>query len=211
MPAVGTDLLIVQRGGINYKAAASEIAALASGGSYGAHVAIKPPVNGFAHMALNAGALATVTAAINRLDLVPFIPAKAITVNQLNLEVTTLLAASTARLGIYASDAGSVPSTLIQQGATTIDCATVGDKSTAVTATVLAAGTLYWIAIATSGAQTFRGLPLTSLMCLPGDATITGVYTLRRATFTYASLPATAPTSVPTSSIAPFVRLRVSA
>lgn len=183
------------------------------GNNAGCQVRVPVPINSYAHLAVNGLALTTIAAAANRLDFMPFIPARTITVNQLELEVSTAAGGgSSGRLGIYASDATTgLPTTLIQQGAATIDASATGNKTTTITATQLVAGTLYWIAVASSSTQTYRGLAVGALLPLEGNATANAMYTLRRATFTFASLPATAPATTLTSATAPHVRLRVSA
>lgn len=190
------------------------VANAAGGGStvYGPHAQYPIGINEFAHFAVNGTALTTIAAVANRLDFMPFIPEQTLTYNQLSVEVSTAVAASQARLAIYSADASGFPGARLVDGATVLDCATTGDKVTAITATVLTAGTIYWVAILSSSTQTYRGVALAGLMPFAGDATANAMHTLRRVTQTFASgMPATAPASTRTASIAPFIRLRRSA
>lgn len=160
--------------------------------------------------AINASALSTIIAAANRLDFMPFIPAKNLTINELAVEVSTLIAASQGRLGVYSSDSAGNPGAKLVEGAAVIDCATVGAKALAIANTTLIAGTVYWFAVLSSSTQTYRGVPVAALQSLGHNATLNTVYTIRRATSTFASgLPATAPATVLTSAIAPWFRLKL--
>lgn len=192
--------------------AAANLAGSGGGGAAGIHAASPMPVGGFATNQVNALALSTIAAAVNQLNLMPFIPARAITIDQIGTEVTIAgAAATTCRLGLYDSNANGEPNALLVQGAAVINTDAIGAKTTVVAAQALVAGQLYWLALLTSGAPTLRAVALGGLYALPGNATLTGNYTLRRATFAYAALPAAAPVTVPTASIAPLFRLRKSA
>jgi hypothetical protein len=140
----------------------------------------------------------------------PFIPQQSLTIDQLQLEVTTAgAAATTARLGIYSSTTAGAPDAVIVQGGSSIDTATTGLKTVSFSSTTLNAGTVYWIAVHSSGAPTYRGLTAASVLALACDATASNIYTLRRAAPTYgATLPATAPATTNTASVVPNVRLR---
>lgn len=155
-----------------------------------------PAVGTYISAWLNASNLTTQTTAAGRLDLIPFQPDRNITVDGLAVEVTTGSAGTNAKVAIYASDAAGAPTTLIV-GSADLDCATTGLKVLSVTSTALTAGTLYWIGVHSSGAQVLRAIPSASLQPLGVPATIGGsVYTIRRATATYASgLPSTAPST----------------
>ncbi len=182
-----------------------------AGGTAGVHVAFPVPSGGFAHLSVNAAASSTIATAANRLDLMPFLPMRTITIDQMRIEpITAGAAGTTARLGIYASNAAGNPDALLREGLTTIDTS-VGavTRTTAITPITLNAGTIYWIAVLSSGAPTYRGIPVNGVMPLDGDSSIIGIYTLRRATFAYAALPATAPATTRTSSVVPIIQMRV--
>lgn len=196
MAAQGSDLVLVERGGVLYKASASEIAALSSG--LGTHTV--PPglaVGEYVTHSVNAAAAGTNAGAANRLDFVPYIPSKNITVDQLAIEVTTLVASSQARIGIYSSNASGVPDALLSGAGTLLDCGSTGSKTSAVSPSVtLIAGTVYWLAIHYSSTQTLRSLSVGSLLPLNVPVTGTTHNTGRRATATFASgLPNPAPST----------------
>lgn len=160
--------------------------------------------------AITASALSTIAAAANRLDYFPFIPAKNLTINELAIEVSTLLAGGQGRLGIYNSNANGNPSTKLVEGAAVFTTDATGVKTLAISNTVLKAGTVYWLAVLSSGTFTLRGVPVAALQSLGHTATANAVYTILRATSTFANgLPANAPALTLTSAIAPWFRLKL--
>jgi hypothetical protein len=172
----------------------------------------RPGVGGYVSASLVAGTLGTVAGAANRLDFYPFIPDGNITIDELAIEVTTLIAASQARVGIYSANGGSLPNALLTGQGTLLDCATTGAKASAITALVLTSGTTYWLAIHTSSTQTLRSIAAGALLPLGHAATGTAIYSCRRATATFASgLPTTAPAATLTSAAVPWIRMRQSA
>jgi hypothetical protein len=143
------------------------------------------------------------------MELIPFIPSKAITVNQLAIEVTTLLAASNCLAAIYSSNANGSPNALLVT-TTNLDCATTGVKALSITSTALTAGTLYYIAVMFSSTQTLRGIAVAACLPVAQAASGTAVPTVVRATQTYASgMPSTAPAGTSTSTIVPWVRMQL--
>ena len=171
-------------------------------GAYAAGAFILPQVN--------ATALTTVAGAANRFEAVPFIPSHNMTVNELALEVTTLLAASQFRLGIYADNGATAPGSLII-GTGLLDSAATGYKTEVIANTALAAGTLYWLVTLISSTQTFRGVALAAAYPFSAPAvTATANFSVQRGTSTFASgLPASAPVCTPASAVMPAVRLRL--
>ena len=164
----------------------------------------------YVSQAITASALSTIAAAANRLDFFPFIPAKNLTINELAVEVSTLIAGSQGRLGIYSSDSDGNPGAKLVEGATVIDCATVGLKALVIADTTLIAGRIYWLAVLSSATQTYRGVPVAALQSLGHTATLNAVYTVRRATSTFANgFPANAPSTVLTAAIAPLFRMKI--
>jgi hypothetical protein len=182
-----------------------------AGANIGVHVAFPVPPGGYAHLSINATGNNNVAHVADRLDLIPFFPMRSITIDQLRLEVAVAGAAgTTARLGVYASNAAGNPGTLLREGATTIDTAGAGTRTTVISPSLtMNAGTIYWIAVLSSGAPSYRGVPQNGAMVLDGDGSAAGIYSLRRATFAYAPLPATAPATTRTGSIIPLIGLRV--
>lgn len=179
-------------------------------GALGVHAKEPGLVSGsYLSQQINASAFSTIAAAANRLDLFPFIPSREIVIDELAVEVTTLIAASQAKIGIYASDANGNPAALIA-GSGNLDCSTTGAKTAAVGPLTLNAGTIYWLAIHSSSTQTYRGIPVAALQPLGHNATLNTSYTIRRATPAFAGgLPANAPATTLTSAIAPWMRMRI--
>lgn len=161
--------------------------------------------------ALNGLAPGTGPTAAGRLEFMPFRPGKTITVDNMVIDVTTAVAASQARIGIYSSLASGLPGALLTGQGTLLDCASTGSKASAIAGgLLLQAGTLYWLAVHGSSTQTFRALPIGALMPLPIAQTSTAHNTQRRATATFANgLPAAAPATTLTSAVCPMVKLRV--
>ena len=174
----------------------------------GPHAILPVGAAGYVSFSHNASALVTVAGGLNRLDFMPFIPASNMTVNELAIEVTTVLAVSQVHVGIYADAAGAPAAKLV--GTTTpLDSTVLGVKVVAVSQ-ALVAGTRYWIAVLTSATQTLRAIPVAALIPLSAPASGTAIPNLRRATAVFATgLPATAPATTPTSAIAPWVRMRL--
>lgn len=152
----------------------------------------------------------TIAQAANRLEFYPFIPARDLSIDELGVDVSTAVASSLARVGIYSDNAGQ-PNALLR-GTADLNCATTGAKAEVVTALALTKGTVYWLAVLASSTQTLRGLPTAAMLPLGMNASGGAYLTTRRATQTYASgLPATAPATTLTNAIAPMVRMRVAA
>lgn len=165
-------------------------------GSSGLHVVgWTPPAGAYISAILNSNNLTTQTGAAGRLDMVPFVPSRTITIDQLAVEVTTAVAASLAKAAIYSADSAGLPDELLA-GSSDLDCASTGLKTFAISPIVLTAGSVYWLAVHTSGSNVLRAIPAAALyplgLSLPGSS----IQTLRRATATYASgLPSTAPST----------------
>ncbi len=177
-------------------------------GFTGIHVPHVPPSGNYVIPTVVSLALATIGGAAGRIDFYPFVPAKTFTIDRLALEVTTLIAASQLKIGIY-SDLAGIPNALLL-GTGNIDGASNGVKFEAATFTFVA-GTPYWLAVHFSSTTTVRGIAVGGLIQLAhpaaGGATLS---TVRRATVTYASgLPNPAPAATLNGATAPVVMLRV--
>lgn len=160
-----------------------------------------------------AGSPTTVAVPTGTTQFIPIRPAKDITFDRLEVEVTTLVAGSTFHLAIY-GDSGNKPDTtdVIARTTTALSGASTGIKDTGAEMTgTLLAGRTYWLAIATSGSITFRAPPLASLPIVGTTSAAMSVSCYRQATATFAQLPSTAPTtSVGTANTTvPIIRLRV--
>lgn len=171
------------------------------------HGPVQPAAGEYLTAVQNALAVTTVAGAALRCDFVPFIPAFDMTVDQLLCEVTTLLASSTARIGIYDSTSAGLPGTLIAGGTASLDCGTTGSKTEAVSV-ALTAGTVYWLALATSSTQTMRAGAIGGMLPISIGAT-GGAFNCRRATLGSMALPSTAPATTLTAATTPLVRLRI--
>lgn len=158
---------------------------------------------------LTALALTTIAAAANRLDYLPFIPAQDVTIDRLDVEVSTLIAAAQARLAIYADNAGA-PGALLRDGTSVLDCSTQGLKIATITSLTMAAGTTYWLAILSSSTQTYRGVAVGALMPMLVSATLNATYVHKRQTQTFASgMPANASGLTNISGTFPLIKMRV--
>lgn len=136
----------------------------------------------------------------------PFFVPESITLDQLAIGVDTLGVGVTARIGIYDSVAG-YPTNLIV-GSAALDCGSAGVKTETINQTLTAG--LYWLAYTCSGVVTLVSYTAAGLGILGVASTLTGTAgSSWEADFTYAALPATAPTTnraVGNRSVCTFVR-----
>lgn len=116
-----------------------------------------PAAGEFIGNSMNATALGTQAQVANRTVIGLFIPAVSITIDQVGVSVSTLLAGATFKVVIYAADANGRPTTILRESGT-IDAATNGTKFVAITSLTLTAGTRYWIGIRSSSTATLRTL-----------------------------------------------------
>jgi len=140
---------------------------------------------------VNALALTTSAPTANNLRALPFFTPKKITLDQIAINVTTLIAGK-ARLGIYNDDGTVYPGTLLLD-AGEVDTGTTGVKAVAINQPLTAK--LYWLVHVGNAAPTLRGVATGGLAHIlgldSGLGTAPGVgYT---AAFTYAALPASYP------------------
>lgn len=159
------------------------------------------------------GSLTTVAVATGTGICFPFRPAKNVTFDRLEIEVTTALAGSTFHLAIYEDNGGKPDDgAVVARTTTPIDSATTGVKDTGsqMTGTLLA-GHTYWICVATSGTVTFRAPPLASLPALGAAAGAMSVASYRGAAASYAQFPATGPVTATgtVNTTVPVVRFRI--
>lgn len=158
---------------------------------------------------LSALALTTIAAAADRLDYYPFMPAHDVKIDNLDVEVSTAVAASLGRLAIY-SDSAGVPGSLLADGAATIDCATTGRKTATITATTLFAANVYWLAILSSATQTYRAIAVGALMPASVTTSLNNTFTGVRQTQAFASgMPASQSGATATASAMPLIKLRI--
>jgi len=148
--------------------------------------------------ATNAANLSTAATVANTLTLYPLIPlANAMTISALALYVTTGVAATGARLGIYADNGGKPDGGALLCDSGALDTATSSTAREGAVSLTLAKATRYWLAVLSDGAPTLRGIALGSTMPLPvsTDLSSTGVRNRRTASVTYGALPSTCPTT----------------
>jgi len=156
----------------------------------------------------------TLALVANTLYAIPFVCPKAITLDRIGINVTTLKA-GLSRLGIYA-DAGGVrtcyPGTLLLD-AGTVDTSTAGVKSITIDR-ALTSNTLYWLVIVPNVAPTITGIAAVSGINMLGrTTTLLLQHCGLSVAFTYGTLPSTFPTTTTTmlTSIAPAIFVRLSA
>ena len=155
------------------------------------HIILKAAGN-FISPVLNGSALGTLAGAANRIDAFPFRPDQDVTVDLLELAVTTLVAGSTFKLAIYAADpVTNLPTGAPLRGTTDMSGATVANVQQAIAALALNKGTLYWIAIHFSSTTTVRANATAAMLNIGMLSNGATPMTVLRATQTYASgLPA---------------------
>jgi hypothetical protein len=121
---------------------------------------------------INGTALTTGTPAINQAQAVPFIVSRAVTLDRLACNVTTLVAGGKIMLGLYSNTAGDLyPNALLASGEVTTDAA--GVKEVVINVTLQPG--VYWLVYVANTATTLvvRALPVAGLLLLPGsDATL---------------------------------------
>lgn len=192
------------------KASASDYAAAWGAAPLGVHCPIKPPAGAYISPLLVANSLTTIAGAALRCDFIPFISMRSVSVDRIGVEVTTLLASSTALVGIYADTGSGAPGARLVGGGTSLGCSTVGLKEETISIT-LQAGVVYWLAIATSSTQTLRASAVGNMLPLAVNSANGSPFNLRRATLASMALPSNAPATTLTGAAAPLHRLRLAA
>jgi hypothetical protein len=155
-------------------------------------------------------ALAGAALTANRLYAMPLLVPKAITLDQIGVYVSTLLAGA-ARLGIYSDNGNVYPGSLVLD-AGTIDTGATGAKKIAINQALSTPG-LYWMTLVANAAPSIYCIPVAGVINILGHSNALGtaqncgLY----AAFTYAALPASFPASPTLITAAPipaiFVRL----
>jgi hypothetical protein len=114
------------------------------------------------------------------------------TIDEIRVEVTTVLAGGTARLSIYDSSQNLV------FGSATFSVATLGAVTISVSPSIALSRGFYYLGIASSGNCSIRALPVTSFPSLLGTNPAMGaalLYTTLLVTRAYAAFPATRPSA----------------
>lgn len=123
----------------------------------------------------------------NLILIMPFKPAQTFTTSNIFINVSVLGIGVNARILLYSHSAtNGLPDTKIYES-TNLDCSTTGVK-TATTAQTFTAGTTYWLGVHASGAVTFTGVGVASLIQIGMDSS-TNQYTAISRSVTFGSAP----------------------
>lgn len=159
---------------------------------------------------INAIAPTTAAMGANRLDLQLFVPSRDLTIDQLAFEVTTIHAANSARVGVWANSGGA-PGSLLAGGGTSHSVGATGVLTESVSL-AMTAGTPYWVGLHSEGGTAqFRANPTTGALIFGTAAGGAAAgYTTWRGTPTYASGLPNPPVSMTRTAgaIAPLIYLR---
>jgi hypothetical protein len=178
--------------------------------SKGVHARLPVFSGDFVTQQITAATLTTVSGEANRLDFIPFLPARTITIDQLAIEITkTAPEDAKVRLGVYSSTADGLPDQILAQSACVLDAGSTGIKTSDIPNLTLNAGSLYWLAVHNSSAPTFRGIRFSALIALSPNSGSNSTHTCRRMIQTFTSGLPTQPTTTLASSSLPWFRLRI--
>jgi len=123
----------------------------------------------------------------NRLYAIPFVVARAMSVDRISCFVSGAAVGKVARCGIYANGTNNVPGALVVDGGE-VSVATTGLK-TAVISEALTKG-LYWVAVVSDGSPTLRGHSQNGVIMLVGTMSDGTSYQMGwYAAHTYGALP----------------------
>lgn len=149
---------------------------------------------------------ATVTPAVDTLYAVPFWSGSGGTLDRLALQVTTLAASGTARVGIYATKARSniYPGALVA-GSAQLDTSTTGVKADTGYTASLEPNRYYWAVVLTgTAAPVIRGIGVASTQTILGvtSTSFSADQTMLTVAQAYGALPATFPAGATATSAA---------
>ncbi|NBT62907.1 MAG: hypothetical protein EBT02_14175, partial [Planctomycetia bacterium] len=159
------------------------------GGGGGVHILTKP-VSGrtYSIRTDSSSASSSTVSVANLIYLSPFIPANALTISNLQINVVSLAAGASARILVY-SDSNGVPNTKLIES-TTLDCSTTGAK-TYTTSYTFTAGTTYWLGVYTNNAS-FQMSAMSAANTIPVSTNGFGnAFTNVTAAATFGSAPTT--------------------
>jgi hypothetical protein len=129
--------------------------------------------------------LSTQAGAANRMEIHCFAPRTDLVIDAVSINVTTLIAASLAKVVVYGSDANGRPDARLAETAD-IDCGIAGVR-TATLALSLVAGLTYWFGIRHSAAPTLSAWLATAVPDINGGAPTVNARKGLRRTLTYAT------------------------
>ena len=160
---------------------------------------------------VNGTALGTQIQVANRNVIAPFIPGFNVTIDQLGVSVSTLLASNNAKGVIYDADSNGRPTTILRES-TNISSAAASTVFAAITSITLTAGKVYWIGVRCSGTFTLRTLAVGALPAL--DYTNAATPAIRQTlilteTFANAAANWTYASSQHSTALMPLVLMRV--
>jgi hypothetical protein len=161
---------------------------------------------------LTGATLGTSAPVANQMDFYPLIPlADDLTISALAIYVTTGVASTLARVGIYADNNGKPDGGALIGESGALDTATSSTAREGALSVTLSKGTRYWLAVLTNGAPSLRGLNVAAVLPLPAitDLSSTSNRTTRRAAQTYGALPSTAPTTSVTATVPVAIGLKI--
>ena len=128
----------------------------------------------------------TLAISANTLYAIPFLVPKTQTYTVISLEVTTLAAAKSIRMGIYTDTNGAPDALVLDAG--TVSVATTGSKTISISQS-LSAG-WYWLVVVSDGTPTVRATSQTAIGMLGfTSGTDTTIHVGFSVAFTYAALP----------------------
>lgn len=163
--------------------------------------------------AVNGYSVSTNALAANTLRAYPIVISKSLTVTEILSNVSTQIAATVYRIGIYTDNGSVYPNALVSgSDAAEYDSSTQGNKSSGAVSITLTPG-LYWIAINSNGAPTLRSIPVAAIPCIiphDGAGISTDGFTRYAVSQTYGAMPSSFPAGATTSvSMANRVELKV--
>lgn len=158
--------------------------------------------------AVNGSALSTATAgAAGRMDLLPLSVSKSVTVDRLEVDVTTAVTSSTFRLAVYDSKADGTPNTALVATSGLNGAVVANGVGQVISPLTLTPGVEYWVAILSSASIGYRVYPVAALLALPSSGASTN--TVLRLAGVYANGFVNSPAATPQSVTFPAIRLRV--
>ncbi len=124
-----------------------------------------PLAGAFIPNSQNATALGTQAAVANRNVIAPFVPAYGVTIDQMGVSVSTLLASNNAKCVIYDTDSNGRPTTILRESGL-ISTGATGTPFASITPITFTAGKTYWIGVRMSGTFTLRTLSVSACSVL---------------------------------------------
>jgi hypothetical protein len=135
---------------------------------------------------------------VNQARTFPFAFAGAVTLTEVRVNVTTAIASSVIRIGIYSSDSFGLPGTLLADFGT-VDSSTTGEKTIASLSQALAAGTGYHLCIVTQGGASAPSCSVSNRPVAGGPSTTTNYTDPRWGAFSTTTISGALPGTFPWS------------